>query len=351
MGVLEAVRRVEEAPLRQLLAVDQEDVQAQMDHLLGPEIDAASLYRRWETQQWAVSDLDFSRDKEDWNALQPGFKEGIRRTMVAFFIGEQAVTDTLSPLLHAAPEEDERIFLATQIADEARHTVFFQRFFDEVLGIAGGLSAALEVIGSDTTEGYKRIFDHQLVEATERVRLHPKDEKAWVEGIVTYHLVIEGYLALSAQKTTIGLLKAVSMLPGFVTGFTAVTRDESRHIGFGVMALRRRVKAQPEMARVILRKTLELLDPAVSTLTGRGRELPVADPNRMPPPMRVNPLETREFAVGSLCKRLRACGLSDTAVEQVHDEAFRHYEESWADYEKRFGVKHPSSYYREGLVS
>ncbi len=350
MGVLEAVRRVEEAPLGELLAVDLEDVQAQMDHLLGPEIDAASLYRRWETQQWAVSELDFSRDQQDWSALQPGFKEGIRRTLVAFFIGEQAVTDTLSPLLHAAPEEDERIFLATQIADEARHTVFFQRFFDEVLGISGGLSAALEVIGSDTTEGYKRIFDHQLVEATERVRLQPRDERAWVEGIVTYHLVIEGYLALSAQKNTIRLLKAVSMLPGFVTGFTAVARDESRHIGFGVMALRRRVKAQPEMARVILRKVLELLEPAVSTLTGKGRELPVSDPNQLPPPMRINPLEAREFAVGSLCKRLRAVGLSDSAVGQVHDEAFGHYDESWADYEKRFGTRHPSTYYREGLV-
>jgi hypothetical protein len=47
-SVLDAVRRVEEAPLADLVGVSVDDVEAQMDHLLGPEIDTASLYRRWE---------------------------------------------------------------------------------------------------------------------------------------------------------------------------------------------------------------------------------------------------------------------------------------------------------------
>ena len=58
-SVLDAVRRVEEAPLKDLVGVSMEDVETQMDTLLEPEIDCASLYRRWERQQWAVSDLDF----------------------------------------------------------------------------------------------------------------------------------------------------------------------------------------------------------------------------------------------------------------------------------------------------
>ena len=59
-SVLDAVRRVEEAPLKDLVGVSVDDVEAQMDHLLEPQIDSASLYRRWEQQQWAVSDLDFT---------------------------------------------------------------------------------------------------------------------------------------------------------------------------------------------------------------------------------------------------------------------------------------------------
>src|SRR4029077_16105308 len=160
----------------------------------------------------------------------------------------------------------ERIFLATQIADEARHTVFFQRFFDEVLGVGGGLHAALDAITPRATAGFRKIFDHQLRDAMDLVRREPTNERAWVEGVVTYHLIIEGYLAITGQRTLLRTLRAAGLMPGFRTGFTAVARDESRHIGFGVMALRRRVSADPAMARVIARTVLELLDPAVRTV-------------------------------------------------------------------------------------
>ena len=34
--------------------------------------------------------------------------------------------------MRAAPTEDQKIFLCTQIADEARHVRFFERFYREV---------------------------------------------------------------------------------------------------------------------------------------------------------------------------------------------------------------------------
>ncbi len=204
-SVLDAVRRVEEAPLADLVGVSVDDVEAQMDHLLEPEIDTASLYRRWERQQWAVSDLDFSADVQHWQNLPAPTRQLMQNTMTLFFIGEQAVTDTLAPLLHAAPFEDERIFLATQIADEARHTVFFQRFFEEVLEVGGGLHAALEAIGPRATEGFRKIFEHQFVDAMDLIRREPHNERAWVEGVVTYHLVIEGYLAVAASAASCAL--------------------------------------------------------------------------------------------------------------------------------------------------
>src|SRR5256714_5580894 len=183
-SVLEVIRRVEETPLQDLVAVDITDVEVQMDHLLGREITADSLYRRWETEQWAVSELDFARDKKAWAALGEGLQLAYRRTMTLFFIGEQAVTDTLSPLLFAAPLEDERIFLATQIADEARHTVFFQRFFAEVLGHEGGIHSAMVEFRPKTRSGYRRIFDVELVNAIDACRLEPRDPVAFVNAIV-----------------------------------------------------------------------------------------------------------------------------------------------------------------------
>src|SRR5256885_971827 len=155
------------------LTTEQADVE--MDGLIGQDTVPAALYRRWEKQQWAVSDLDFSQDKADWLSLPEGIRQVTQNTMTLFFIGEQAVTDTLAPLLHAAPREDERVFLATQIADEARHTVFFQRFFGEVLGLEGGLTAALEAVRARTGAGFRKIFNEHPAGAGDLGRRGTRD--------------------------------------------------------------------------------------------------------------------------------------------------------------------------------
>src|SRR3712207_2186241 len=184
--------------------VDIEDVYRQMDWVLQQRATPMDLYHRWEKQNWSTQDLDFSQDAEQW-ASMAGFFEGIRtelqRSFTLFFVGEQAVTDTLSPLVHAAPDEPARIFLSTQLVDEARHSVFFSKFFDEVIGVSGGLSAALAALRGQTVGRFRTIFDKGLVEATDAVRLNPRDYGAWVEGIVVYHLIIEGMLALTGQRS------------------------------------------------------------------------------------------------------------------------------------------------------
>ena len=350
-ATLERIRRVAETPLRDLVAVDLDDVEVQMDHLLGPETTAESLYHRWETQQWAVADLDLAADIQHWGSLQPPLQAQIRNGMTAFFVGEQAVTDTLSPILHASPREDERIFLATQVADEARHTVFFHRYFSEVIGVQGGLHDMLSDLRTKTVGGFRRIFDDYLVEATERVRENPHDLRAWVEGVTTYHMLVEGYLALTGQRALLRQVRSAGNRPGFTAGFVAVTRDESRHIGFGVLALRRRVTENPEMARVILARLLTMLEPAVHVLVAPDRRLGFDDPNDVPAPFRINPLEARDFAIDSLTKRLHAAGLSAAALDEIASAMHHHYESAWAQYEANHGVRHPVRYWAEGSVA
>jgi len=91
------------------------------------------LYMLWERQQWRTQDLDFSQDRRDWHEK---FDEDERFQRMyglsSFFIGEQKVAEELGPIMRAAPTEDQRIFLCTQIADEARHVRFFERFYQEV---------------------------------------------------------------------------------------------------------------------------------------------------------------------------------------------------------------------------
>ena len=91
------------------------------------------LYSLWERQQWAVQDIDFTQDRIDWHERIPAEERYQRMAgLSSFFIGEQRVAAELGPMMRAAPQEDMRIFLCTQIADEARHVAFFDRFYSEV---------------------------------------------------------------------------------------------------------------------------------------------------------------------------------------------------------------------------
>src|SRR5690242_21894573 len=88
-------------------------------------LDYGQLYELWERQQWATQDLDFTQDRIDWHERIEAEERFQRMTgLSAFFIGEERVTVELAPIMRAAPDDEMRPFLATQIADEARHVAF-----------------------------------------------------------------------------------------------------------------------------------------------------------------------------------------------------------------------------------
>ena len=72
------------------------------------------------------------QDREDWQGFPEDERFQRMYGLSSFFIGEQKVTEELGPMMRAAPTEDMRVFLSTQIADEARHVRFFDRFYAEV---------------------------------------------------------------------------------------------------------------------------------------------------------------------------------------------------------------------------
>lgn len=347
----EKVKRVEESEVRDLANVDIDDVYDHMDHLLRERPSPLALYDRWESQHWRVADLDFTEDAEHWTFLMPELQDYLLTLFTEFFLGEQAVTDTLSPLIHAAPDEDSRIFLATQIVDEARHTVFFKRFFDEVLGVSGGLHEALGAVRPGAVEGWTKIFDEDLVEATDRCRLDPSDLSAWVRGITIYHLIVEGTLALTGQKYLVRVFRNLGMLPGFRAGFTAVARDESRHVNYGVGALRDQILKDPNMATVVSDTVFGILDATCKTIEPSDRDYEsITTPNDFPPAARINPREIHRFALNSLNKRLRAAGIKDEVCLAIESQGLEVFEQQFKIYETTFGREHPVRYYDRGEV-
>ena len=217
------------------------------------------LYELWERQQWAVQDLDFTQDRIDWHErIDPEERVARMYGLSSFFVGEQRVAAELGPIMRAVPDEDMRIFLCTQIADEARHVAFFDRFYREV-GVleADGLQARLEETSEHLNPEFHTLFDEMLHSRVDRLAVEPEDREALVEAITIYHMITEGMLALTGQHFIIDFNERAGTLPGFVAGFTNVARDEHRHVAFGARFLRDMAREDPRYEAAIQRALVE----------------------------------------------------------------------------------------------
>ena len=272
-------------------------------------LDYTQLYELWERQQWATQDLDFSVDRVQWHE-QFSSEERYQRMygLSAFFIGEQRVTDELGPIMRAAPTEEMRIFLSTQIADEARHVRFFNRFYDEVgvLDGADDLAARLARVERNLNPEFAELFDGMLKGRVDRLAADPSDTVALVEAVTLYHMVIEGALALTGQHFIVSYNEEQGTLPGFVEGFGKVARDEHRHVAFGARFLAEMAAQDPSFREAIQRTLAESLPVAEGVLRPPYAPEDDDDPGMFGVSMR----ETNAFAAQCLTRRLRVIGLA-----------------------------------------
>jgi ribonucleoside-diphosphate reductase beta chain len=263
------------------------------------------LYALWERQQWQTQELDFSQDREDW----AGFPEEERFQRMyglsSFFIGEQKVAEELGPIMRATPTEDQKIFLCTQIADEARHVRFFERFYREV-GVldSDGLSQMLTETSQHLNDNFGVLFDEMLGKRTERLSAEPEDTEVLVEAVTLYHMVIEGMLALTGQHFIMDFNEREGTLPGFVEGFQNVARDEHRHVAFGSVFLREKAHEDDRYKQAIQR-TLEESVPAAEGVLSP----PWAPEEEDYELFGFSIAETRAFAAKCLMRRLKVIGL------------------------------------------
>jgi ribonucleoside-diphosphate reductase beta chain len=269
----------------------------------------AELYNLWERQQWATQDLDFTQDRIDWHERIPE-EERFQRMygLSSFFIGEQKVAEELGPMMRAAPTEEMRIFLCTQIADEARHVRFFNRFYDEV-GVleATTLQDRLTETSAHVNPEFDQLFDEMLKSRVDHLARQPEDLVALVEAITLYHMVIEGMLALTGQHFILQYNEEVGTLPGFVEGFNKIARDEHRHVAFGARFLREMAQEDPKYADAITRTLTEVAPIADGVLQPKWY---VEGETEV---LGATMEETRAFAMKALERRLKVIGLAPVA--------------------------------------
>lgn len=213
------------------------------------DITYEDLYRRWEEGNWSATGLDFSEDRKGWAALSDIQKRSGLWIYSMFFYGEDSVADNLSPYIDAAPKEEQKYFLATQQVDEARHAVFFHRFFKEVLEAGDSVASTLAYTQPQLGWGYRKVFDRldSMADELRKDRSLPK----FAQAITLYHLIVEGTLAQPGQHFIEDYFVKSGTMPGFSEGMKFVSKDEQRHIGFGVKVLSELVAESDEIKAAI----------------------------------------------------------------------------------------------------
>src|SRR6266581_3808024 len=211
---------------------------------------------------WDPQALDFSRDRADWLSFDDQERDFLLRTLSLFQAGEEGVTSDLLPLIMAVADErrlEEEIFLTSFLWEEAKHVEFFRRWLDEV-------ALAREDLERYLTPSYRQLFLVELPSSLNALKTD-RSVEAQLRAAVTYNMIIEGVLAETGYHGFRLSLEANGKMPGLLEGIRLVSRDESRHIRYGVFLLDRLINESPVGWDVMNMHMNELLPPTMGVIS------------------------------------------------------------------------------------
>ena len=267
---------------------------------------------------WDPMSFDLAQDRRDWEALPQVRRDDLIGTTTLFQAGEEAVTLDLLPLVLAVARQgrlEEEIYLTSFLWEEAKHTEFFRRWLDQVPGISD--QDLHEYIGPN----YRQLFFEELPAAMGRL-LEDQSNEALARALTTYNMMIEGVLAETGYHSYSLQLDRGRLFPGLAGALKLISRDETRHIRFGVYMLQLLIQQDSSMWDVVQRRMEELM-PIVLGIVGPPpvEEGPIPDGSVYA----ADPDEMTQFAMTQYQRRMRvlerARGQSRVELEQeISDE-------------------------------
>lgn len=173
------------------------------------------LYENAKRDQWNASQLFHHEITQDEILnLDEVEKDALSSLLSQFYYGERAAMIVSSQLVAMVDDIDAANFLTTQCVDEARH----MEVFDKLASVAGGLKEInpfLRLLLAD-------ILRSPLIEKTIGMNL-------LIEGLAlsSFHHMVKTWESHPKMKKNKLVIEPIE----------AIIRDESRHVGFGVLYL------------------------------------------------------------------------------------------------------------------
>ncbi|MBI4362889.1 MAG: ferritin-like domain-containing protein [Euryarchaeota archaeon] len=170
----------------------------------------SALYSKAKTQQWnAETDVDWSAGPVYYSDAQ---RVSAARVLSQFLHGEQGALLVCGQLVHMVPDMEAKFYVSSQVFDEARHVEVYGRYMRLLGGVAPVNKMLAQILGEILAQEH------------------------WEEKLIGMQILVEG-VALRAffgirEATPDPLLKQI---------LEYTIRDESRHVAYGVMYLRRKM--------------------------------------------------------------------------------------------------------------
>jgi ribonucleoside-diphosphate reductase beta chain len=189
---------------------------------------------------WNPADIDFSRERADWERLTDLERDYATRLCAEFVAGEEAVTEDIQPFMSAMRAEGrlgDEMYLTQFAFEEAKHTQVFRMWLDAV-GVSDDLHRYL-----DDLPAYRQMFYDELPDCLGALRVDPSPA-AQVRAAVTYNHIVEGMLALTGYYAWHKICAGRGILPGMQRLIGHIGDDERRHMAWGTFTCRRHVAAE-----------------------------------------------------------------------------------------------------------
>ncbi len=276
---------------------------------------------------WDPADIDFSRDRADWELLTDRERDYATRLCAQFIAGEEAVTKDIQPFMAAMRAEGrlgDEMYLTQFAFEEAKHTQVFRLWLDAV-GMTDDLHGYF-----DDLPAYRQMFNEELPDSLSALLIDPSPS-AQVRASVTYNHIVEGMLALTGYYAWHKICVERGILPGMQQLVRHIGDDERRHMAWGTFTCRRHVAAEDANWTVFETRMNELI-PLALQLTEDGFAL-YGDP--MPFDLSVD-----EFLQYSTDKGMRRFGTISSARGRPLEEIDLDYsplqlEDTFADEDER----------------
>jgi ribonucleoside-diphosphate reductase beta chain len=222
-------------------------------------------------RHWNPHEIDLSDDPDQImkmvDDLGVNAFERIRGELRGISPAEEAVMDDLAPFAVALDDPDDQAYITTQLYEEAKHTLFFDRYWREViqpvedeLGLERSYPKNWEGTDQASREDNWSEFFLRVEEAVENL-LEDDSPEAKAYALCHYHLVGEGIGAQVAYFNAHSLYESDAVpelpnLPGYLGGLQRIRQDEGRHVGWGMSKLKEFV-ANDEVSPEYIQETVD----------------------------------------------------------------------------------------------